>query len=139
MFKKGQSIKCLVTDPQKRVYAGVVYTVREIFGEWMNLVHTDYPYHVSRFEKVNEMNPDKIEINGKAKPKTKGNPPANTFFVRRVGGVSPKVMYTTFDDARNEANRLAELTPNTEYQVMAIAYSVKKVPVYTTEAQEYTL
>jgi hypothetical protein len=159
MFKMGDTIRCVQTNEQYRVYAGVLYTVREMHGEWMNLTHTNLPYHVSYFERVNQMNPDKIEINGKAKPKTKGKTPANTYYVRNrhergatcaqalqivgscvvnVGG-SPKVVHKTFDEARNEANRLAELTPDAEFQVLAVAYTVKKVPVYTTEAQEYTL
>ena len=137
MFKKGELIKCVVTTPDKRVFAGVLYTVREIFGEWMNLTHTDFPYHIGDFKRVNEMT---IELNSKAKPKKADTKPqANVFYVRRVGTVTEKVVHKTFEDARNEANRLAELTPNHEFQVLAVAYTVKKVPVYTTEAQEYTL
>jgi hypothetical protein len=137
MFKKGEVIRCVETIQNKRVFAGVLYTVNEIFGEWMSLTHNiPMPYHISSFEKVNEMT---TTINEKAKPKAKTNPKANTFYVRRVGGGSPKVVHTTYGDAMNEANRLAELNPSAEYQVIGVLYSVKKVPVYTTQAQEYSV
>lgn len=80
---------------------------------------------------------NKTTFNGKAKAKT--NPKANTFYVRRVGGGSPTVVHTTYGDAFNEANRLAELNPSAEFQVIGMLYSVKKVPVYTTQSQEYSV
>ena len=143
MFKVGDTIRCVLTNAQYRVFAGVLYTVREVHGQWMNLTHTDFPYHVSYFAKVNEMTTteNKTIINEKAKPKSKvvSKSQANTYYVRKVGGGSPKVVHTTYQDAYNEANRLAELNPDAEFQVLAVAYTVKKVPVYTTQAQEYSV
>jgi hypothetical protein len=141
MFKSGENVRCILSIPSKDVWCGRIYRVKNIYGEWMNLTHTPLPYHMSFFEKVNEMNTDKLKeptiINGKAKPK--GKPVANTYYVRKVGGGSPKVVHMTFEAARNEANRLAELTPDAEFQVLAVAYTVKKVPVYTTESTEYSV
>ena len=125
----------------KDLIKGHRYQVSMVNGEWLQIGGNCYPHHESCFEKVNEMNTDKLKeptiINGKAKPK--GKPVANTYYVRRVGGGSPKVVHMTFEAARNEANRLAELTPDAEFQVLAVAYTVKKVPVYTTESTEYSV
>ena len=134
-FQQGEFIISRVTDANKKIFAGARYQVKAIFGEWMCLDH--YPHsahHVNDFNKVDNMT---IEINSKAKSKKTDKTQANVFYVRRVGTVTEKVVHKTFEDARNEANRLAELTPNHEFQVLAVAYTVKKVPVYTTESHEY--
>jgi hypothetical protein len=135
MFKDGDEVVCTFGEGKKGTFTGSIYTVSNVHGSWMKLKHFNSPFHVSCFKKVNHMT---IEINPKAKSKkadTKSQ--ANIFYVRRVGTVTEKVVHKTFEDARNEANRLAELTPNHEVQVLAVAYTVKKVPVYTTESQEY--
>jgi hypothetical protein len=76
-----------------------------------------------------------ITLNKKAKSKE----PCTVYYVRRVGTTTEKVVHKTFEDARNEANRLAELLPNHEFHVLAVAYSIKKIPVYTNDAKEYAV
>lgn len=94
-------------------------------------------------------------INEKAKPKTKTNtkPSAEAFYVRHKPsnhGISmvasqsssvqvPATMIATYEDAVNEANRLAELHAGSEFVILGVVYKVKKVPVYTTQAQEYSV
>lgn len=135
-YKVGDSVKC-ISYVEGLTY-NKWYEIKEITANHYKVVRDDGYWqwqwkHI--FQEVNEMT---IEINPKAKPKKADTKPqANVFYVRRVGTVTEKVVHKTFEDARNEANRLAELTPNHEFQVLAVAYTVKKVPVYTTEAQEY--
>lgn len=152
MFKAGDTIQCVLTNAQYRVFCGLRYTVREVHGEWMNLTHTDLPYHVSYFKKVDDMT---IKLNEKAKAKTKTSPKpvVEAYYVRHKPsghGVSlsanynskvqiPATLIATYSDAVNEANRLAELHAGSEFVILGVVYKVKKVPVYTTEAQEYTV
>jgi len=108
------------------------------------------------FERVNEMNDEsKTIIIEKAKPKTKANakPSAEAYYVRHKPsghGVSlaasqsssvqvPATLIATYGDAVNEANRLAELHAGSEFVILGVVYKVKKVPVYTTQAQEYSV
>lgn len=134
MFKVGDLVICICGEGNKGTFKGAYYTVDKVHGEWINLDYFDSPFHINYFKKVRNMT---IELNSKAKSKKTDKTQANIFYVRRVGTVTEKVVHKTFEDARNEANRLAELTPDHEFQVLAVAYTVKKVPVYTTEAQEY--
>ena len=141
MFEVGDIVVCInATDcleegrtyvVERSSFASSFIVLEDIKGVWQE----------TRFKKVNEMTTEKQPtiINPKAKTKALPKPIANTFYVRRVGGGSPKVVHTTYGDAMNEANRLAELTPGAEFQVIGVLYSVKKVPVYTTEATEYSV
>lgn len=142
MFKVGDQVRCVDDIGYGYLDKSRVYDVIHLIGSDKIYINNDcpqYPYDSTLFVKVNEMTTEKqpTVINGKAKPK--GKPVANTYYVRRVGGGSPKVVHMTFEAARNEANRLAELTPDAEFQVLAVAYTVKKVPVYTTESTEYSV
>ena len=132
MFKAGDKVICI--EAFKPLILGQEYIVDTAspYAVWVEGIH--HGWNQQRFKKVDEMT---IEINPKAKSKKTNKTQANIFYVRRVGTVTEKVVHKTFEDARNEANRLAELTPDHEFQVLAVAYTVKKVPVYTTEAQEY--
>ena len=138
MFKVGDKVKCIDDlGAGLELTQGQMYTIRSYRGDAFDEVYLEgvgFSWLVNRFEKVDNMT---IEINSKAKSKKADKTQANIFYVRRVGTVTEKVVHKTFEDARNEANRLAELTPNHEFQVLAVAYTVKKVPVYTTESQEY--
>ena len=102
-----------------------------------------YAHNIYNFHKVHEMNQDEIKeptiINGKAKPKSTKKDIADKFFVYKVGGGGPKQLHNTYQDACNEANRLAELAPSHEFTVLGVLYSVKKVPQYITETKEFTL
>ena len=147
MFEFGDRVICKNADGT-RLLKGSLYTVYSMRNDLVCLIGigTDYglfAFKADRFSKATreecQMNPDTLVINEKAKPKAPAKPKANTFFVRRVGGGSPKVVHSKFEDAKNEADRLSLLCPNEEYQVLAVAYSVKKVPVYTTQAQEYSV
>ena len=71
------------------------------------------------------------------KPRTPRKTPADKFFVYKVGGGSPKVLHTSYQDAKNEANRLAGAWPGHEFVVLTVTYSVKRAAVYKTEAKEY--
>jgi hypothetical protein len=116
----------------------------------MLLEESPHCWYAHRFEKVNEMT---TTINGKAKPKAKAKPSAEAYYVRHKPsghGVSlaasqsssvqvPATMIATYEDAVNEANRLAELHAGSEFVILGVVYKVKKVPVYTTEAQEYSV
>lgn len=146
MFKVGDKVRCINDEFTSTVTHGHTYEVHHVSGNLLWLVgkgnhHGLYTYGAHRFElkERSDMNPETVTINGKAKPKSKGNPKANAFFVRRVGGGNPKVVHTTYKDAFNEANRLAELNPDAEFQVIGLLYSVKKVPVYTTQSTEYSV
>ena len=52
---------------------------------------------------------------------------------------TPRVVHTSFEDAKNEANRLATLHPNTEFMVLEASYAVKRVPQYTTEERSFNI
>ena len=135
MFKVGDKVKCIDDAMHGYIVCGLIYEVVAIsqLGVQVSNGHA-YHYPAQLFEKVNEMT---IEINPKAKSKKTDKSQANLFYVRRVGMVTETVVHKTFEDARNEANRLAEGSPNHEFHVLAVTYTVKKVPVYTTETQEY--
>lgn len=142
MFKVGDTVKCVNDTYYRYIKHGDFYLVVGIDELGQVLVNGKaYGYPPHCFEKVNKMTTteNKTIINEKAKPKATAKPQANTFYVRRVGGGSPKVVHSKFEDAKNEADRLSLLCPNEEYQVLAVAYSVKKIPVYTTESTEYSV
>ncbi len=132
MFKVGDKVICI--NDRHPLIIGQEYIIEKVHGGYVGVYNITDLWGDHRFKKVDDMT---IEINPKAKSKKADKTQANIFYVRRVGTVTEKVVHKTFEDARNEANRLAELTPNHEFQVLAVAYTVKKVPVYTTEAQEY--
>ena len=135
MFNVGDTVICINDCNSENILTkGKSYTVTQLHGVYVGLRYTLNLWGEHRFKKVDEMT---IELNSKAKSKKTDKTQANIFYVRRVGTVTEKVVHKTFEDARNEANRLAELTPNHEFQVLAVAYTVKKVPVYTTESHEY--
>lgn len=91
-------------------------------------------------------------LNKKAKPEAE-KPVAGAYYVRHKAknqGVAlsardnpnmqiPATMIADYNDARAEANRLAELYAGNEFVILAVVCSVKKVPVYQTEIQEYVV
>jgi len=149
MFKAGDKVKCIDASCVATLVKGYTYEVQGVTqqGELLYLVgkgngYGMWHYGAHRFvlKERNHMNPETVTINEKAKPKTKGlRPQADTYYVQRLGGNAPTVVHLTFDDAKNEANRLAALHPSAEFYVLAKVYSIKKVPVYTSEAQEYSV
>jgi len=136
-FKVGDVVYAKHNNPNKCLIKHDAYKIAAIHGDWLSVRCNEFPHHISSFEKESSMTP--TVINEKAKPKSKGKQQANTYYVQRLGGNAPTVVHLTFDDAKNEANRLAALHPSAEFYVLAKVYSIKKVPVYTTESQEYSV
>lgn len=132
-FKVGDTIQLkpgIKTEkPQEGDIAGIC-------GEWASIL-ANGAWSTVYLPNYIKKEPMTTQLNKKAKPTTKSQ--ADMFFVYKIGGGSSKIKHSTYEDAKNEADRLAEAGPNNEYVVMCVVYSVKKVPVYTTEATEYSV
>lgn len=120
----------VITDKPRE---GIIVYMRDF---WAN-IRSEQGYAVVYLPYYIKKESMTTQLNKKAKPTTKSQ--ADMFFVYKIGGGSSKIKHSTYEDAKNEADRLAEAGPNNEYVVMCVVYSVKKVPVYTTEATEYSV
>ena len=121
-----------------------------ICGEWASIL-ANGAWSTVYLPNYIKKEPMTTQLNKKAKPSTK--PQAEAYYVRHKPsghGVSlaasqsssvqvPATMIATYEDAVNEANRLAELHAGSEFVILGVVYRVKKVPVYTTEATEYSV
>lgn len=120
----------VITDKPRE---GIIVYMRDF---WAN-IRSEQGYAVVYLPYYIKKEPMTTQLNKKAKPSTK--PQADKFFVYKIDGGILRVVFNTYEDAKNEATRLAEANPNNEFVVLGVVYSVKKVPVYTTEATEYSV
>lgn len=148
MFKAGDKVKCIDASCVATLVKGYTYEVQGVTqqGELLYLVgkgngYGMWHYGAHRFvlKERNHMNPETVTINEKAKPKSKGKQQANTYYVQRLGGNAPTVVHLTFEDAKNEANRLATANPNHEFLVLEATYAVKRIPQYVTEERSFNI
>jgi len=132
MFKIGDLVTYVSEDSSTNpLIVEKQYKVTEVTRGFVMVDDIVFWYRSSRFKKV----PMTTQLNKKAKPSAKQE--ADQFFVYKIGGGSPKVVHNTYEDAKNEATRLATANPNNEYVVLGVLYSVKAEPVFTMKAEEY--
>jgi hypothetical protein len=147
-FEIGDRVVCIdAQNSCQELEKGKTYNVTQRDKSYIRINNLSFWWRKSRFEKESMT----TQLNKKAKPSAKQK--AEAYYVRHKPsghGVSlaasqsssvqvPATMIATYDDAVNEANRLAELHAGSEFVILGVVYRVKKVPVYTTEATEYSV
>lgn len=131
MFEVGDRVRCI--DPVLSLRYGEVYTVTSTTPyDCVHLNNEGYGWYFTRFEKVEPMFDDNDDDNELET--------AGVFMVyNATNRGTPRVTHNSFEDAKNEANRLATATPNCEFMVLEATYSVKRVPQYTTEEKTFNI
>ena len=128
MFKVGDLVRCVTGTSCLKEKE--LYTISEVIIEnrstYVKVEGLYASYFVERFELINEINPETANT--------------GSFFVfNMTTRGTPRKPHNTFAEAKAEANRLAEATPNQEFVVLEPTYSVKKVPQFVTEEQTYSI
>ena len=137
MFNKGDRVKCVNDSSCNTLTYGHIYTVERYIkdSDLLTLKEVGNVYGLFSF-KANRFIGHEIKHQ-------LSTPMTNTSKVFMVYNTTnkgtPRVTHNTFEDAKNEANRLATANPNCEFLVMEASYAVKRVPQYITEERSFNI